>query len=202
METKTIAEKIEDNAATFAVTMFYRSQTEMHEDVLDQDGNVILLSRNKRQGLHTTWRVLYDALTKNDTDVLITTPNPAAAHGSILSIEDEIERSPFEQSLFDFERTTDSSIQFGNGSRITAKAIGGTVSNAPANIRGHAPDLLVINDWTEEGHRIPESTKSDVLAPMLEVGEADLWLNARDVQDDALFEWAFDNGVYVERTDR
>lgn len=201
MDLENILDELLSDPVSFTTMLCYRSYSEIDMDILSQTGSVIVLSKNKMQGQLPVWRALYDVAIESDTMVLSATPSKPAAQGMIGSIKDEIARSQLDRSQWGIERMTRNEIEFDNGSRIKSVAIGEHIQNAPDNIRGYAPDLLIVNDWTGQDKQIPQETKEDVLAPMTTVTETDLWINATDVQDDKIFDAAYRNGAFVKKLD-
>lgn len=199
MDGETITDAVTGDAATFASTMFYRDIADMETDVLEHDGSVVLASEAKMNGSHDIWRAMYECHSNEDTLVLMVSPHVPSARGVMLLIEDEMDRCPFPQDVWGVERTTDYEIEFSNGSRIKSVH---TNDRATDRLRGCAPDLIVVDNWVEEGFSISEKTITDVIVPMLGVADADLWVNCLDVNhNDTLIDVALDMGAYVKRMD-
>jgi hypothetical protein len=199
MKGETVLDELKQNTATFIATMCYRNMADMEEDVLNHEGNVVLTSKHKQTGKHGIWRALHETVTEPGTEILLVSPNPPGARGAILLIEDELERAPFAQEVWGVERTSKTEINFDNGSRIISHHVGDEDGNN--RIRGYKPDLLVVDNWAEEGYEISEQTKEEVLLPML-MGDTDLWINDVQVSNDALTQAAISEGAYVKQMDR
>lgn len=200
MDGKAITDAVTEDAATFASTMFYRDMSDMETDVLEHDGSVVLASENKMNGRHDIWRAMYECHSEPETFVLFVTPHVPSARGNTLLIEDELERCPFDHDVWGVVRTTDYEIEFDNGSRI--KSVHTNSSTKTDRLRGHNPDLIVVDNWVEEGFSLTEEAITDVIIPMLGVGDADLWLNCLRVDhSDTLTQVAFDNGAFVKQMD-
>jgi hypothetical protein len=197
MDAQTLYDALLGSPEQFVTTLCYRSQNDIKTDALSQDSHVLLLS-DLSGSKHAIWRALYDAVTEPETDILFVTPTKSAADGTILMIEDEIDRSQFDTDLWGIDRTTESRIEFTNGSRITARAAGENVGNAPANIRGYTCDRLFIDTW-EDGDQIPTQTIEDVIVPMVGVSDATVWCNDTQFRETELTDYLLDNGVYVDR---
>jgi len=199
MDGKTLTEAITGDAATFASTMFYRNKADMETDVLEHDGSVVLASKAKMNGTHDIWRAMYEAHTNDESLVLFVTPNMPAARGTILQIGDEMDRCPFPPEVWGVERSTKYEIEFSNGSRI--KAHHTQDERGSDRLRGYKPDLLVVDNWEEEGFEISDEVKKQVLLPML-YDETDLWLNDTHVRDDKMTNAAFELGAFVKQMER
>jgi len=199
MDGKTLTDAITGDAATFASTMFYRDLAHMEVDVLEHDGSVVLASSAKMNGTHDIWRAMYEAHTTDEALVLFVTPNMPAARGTILQIEDDMERCPFPPEVWGVQRSTKYEVEFSNGSRIKAHH---TQDEMGADkLRGYKPDLLVVDNWTEEGYEIGEEIKEQVLLPML-YDETDLWINDTEVGTDEMTKAAFRLGAFVKQMER
>jgi hypothetical protein len=200
MDGKTLTEAVTGDAATFAATMFYRGTAHMEADVLEHDGSVVLASEGKMNGKHDVWRAMYECHTNDGALVLMVTPHSPSARGNMLLIEDELDRCPFPQDVWGIERSTKYEIEFSNGSRI--KTVHMQDENGQARLRGYHPDLLVVDNWEEEGYEVDDETKEQILLPMM-VSDTDLWVN--DVQvdsSDTMTQAAFGQGAYVKQMDR
>lgn len=200
MDAEKLLEAVTEDAASFAATMFYRDLSDMRTDVLSQDGNVILVSKGKMQGKHELWRAMYEATIRSDTLVLRAVPNPPSARGFHQLIHDEIDRSPFSKDVWGVERSTETEIEFDNGSRIKSVAVG--PENGENRLRGFAPDLLIVNDFDEEGYEMDEQVKGMVLRPMYDATNADMWINMTEFECDCLVDAVLQDGVYVAEMSR
>lgn len=199
MDGKTLTEAITGDAATFATTMFYRDKADMETDVLEHDGSVVLASEAKMNGKHDVWRAMYEAHTNYESFTLLVSPNMPAARGTILTIEDELERCPFPSNVWGVERSTKYEIEFSNGSRI--KAVHTQDERGSDRLRGYKPDLLVVDNWEEEGYEISDEIKEQVLLPML-YDKTDLWINDTEVGSDEMTKAAFRLGAFVKQMER
>jgi len=201
MDGEAITESVTGDAATFAATMFYRNKGDMETDVLEHDGSVVLASSNKMNGTHDVWRAMYECHSNEDTLVLFVSPHVPSARGVMLLIEDEMDRCPFPQDVWGVERTTDYEIEFSNGSKI--KSVHTSDSMGADRLRGYHPDLVVVDNWTEEGHSVSEDAITQVIVPMLGSADADLWVNDTNIDpNETLIDVAFDMGAYVKHMDR
>lgn len=199
MDGEALTEAIARDASTFAATMFYRDQSHMETDVLDHDGSVVLASENKMNGKHDIWRAMYETHTNDDSMVLFVTPHIPSARGTISLIEDEIGRCPFPTDVFGIERQSKYEIEFSNGSRI--KVVHDQDEDAIERLRGYHPELLVVDNWEEEGYRIGEDVKTQVLLPMLTM-DSNVWINDVGIRNDVLTQAAFEQGAYIKQMER
>lgn len=197
MDTETVLDELEQNTAAFITTMCYREMDEMETDVLNHDGHVIVANKNKHVGSHGIWRALHEAVTGSNTEILLVSPNPAGTRGSLLLIEDELDRAPFSNDVWGLQRSTRTTIEFENGSRIKSHHAGG--EDGADRIRGYKPDLLVVDNWTEGGYEITDGVRTEVLLPMLATDDTDLWINDVKIRDDPLTNAALSDGAYVKR---
>lgn len=200
MKGENVLDELAKDTATFIATMCYRNMGDMQTDVLNHDGNVVLTSEARMQGKHEIWRALHESVIEPNTEVLLVSPNPPGARGAILLIEDELERAPFSQEVWGVERTTQTEIDFDNGSRIISHHVGD--EDGDKRIRGYHPDLLIVSNAPEEGFEISEETRKQVLLPMLSSGKPDLWINDTHVRDDVLTQAALEQGAYVKQMER
>jgi len=199
MDGEALTEAIAGDASTFTTTMFYRDESHIESDVLRHDGSVVLASENKMNGKHDIWRAMYEAHTTDGSTVLFVTPHVPSARGTMTLIEDEIGRSPFPTDVFGIERQSEYEIEFSNGSRI--KIVHGENERAAERLRGLHPDLLVVDNWEEEGCSISDDVKTQVLHPMLTM-DSNVWINDVGIRNDVLTQAAFEQGAYVKQMDR
>lgn len=200
MDGETLTDAITEDAAMFTATMFYRDWADIETDVLQHDGSVVLTSGYKMNGTHDVWRAMYEAHTNSDTLILFVVPNMAAARGTVLQIQDEMERCPFPDSVWGIERSTEYEVEFSNGSLI--KAFHVQDSTAGAKLRGYNPDLLVVDNWVEEGVEISDKIEEEVLVPMTITDDTDVWINDTTLSDDQITNAVLQQGAYVKQMER
>lgn len=199
MDSETILDELHNDAATFISTLCYRDIADVDAEVVNHDGNVVLISEHKQGGKQSLWRALHECVTEPETEVLFVSPNPAGAQGVILLIEDELKRGPFGTDIWGVKRTSKTEIEFENGSRIVSHHAGD--DDGDRCIRGFHPDLLVVDTWEEEGYQISDKTKLQVLVPML-TGDNDIWVHDTFLDSaDPLIEAAVTEGAYVKQLD-
>jgi hypothetical protein len=197
MDGQTILDELQNDAAKFVSLMCYRDMADIDSELLNYNGDVVVTSKNKSAGKEELWEALHRCTTEPGTDVLFVTPNPAGARGTILLLEDELDRAPFDSDVWGIERTTDTEIEFENGSRIRSEH----TQNGGNRLRGHHPDLLIVDNWEEEGCEISKPVRQNILMPMLITGGTDLWINDTHVRNDSLTQHALNGESYVKMMD-
>jgi hypothetical protein len=181
-----------EQTSLFARAAFKQDGQPLVSDVLDYDGNVMMMNTTSIDHKHDIWNALHLAVTESNAQIIFVTPTVEWAEGTMMSISDSIGRSPFTKSGWGMKQHTQTELEFENGSVIH-------VASEPNQLRGYKPDLLVVEN---EIHNRDDADEyiDDVLAPMPQWTEQ-LWLNVTgDMrQDERLFGLVLDDGAMVYR---
>lgn len=190
----TVIDHLQSDTATFTQTLLYRDRSDMHEQMLRHDGNVVLLSKTRSDSRHSLWRMLHEAVTTDDFNGLIVSPVESAVRGAILLLTDEIDRSPFTDAEWGISRTTQTSIEFENGNRI--RSICGSEDNID-RCRGTQFDMIAVDNWTEQGSSNDDEFIESIVCPAAHDGN--VWVNDTNLSNTPIMESVLTHGAYVER---
>jgi hypothetical protein len=195
MQLATAISEASKQPSTFASAILNRSENEIHSDVLDHDGNTVLVDPNRSHSGQSIVNALHTAVTENGVDVVFITPTKDGAEGTMLMLDDELQRSVIDTELWGIMHETKTSIEFEQGSTI--EAIHDEYRNSVDRLRGRNPDLLILDNWHSDGKRIDDRVINEVVQPLITTG-TDVWVNDTEITDESLYVSLFDQGAFVQ----
>jgi hypothetical protein len=178
--------QLNEDVSSFTYAMAGRTVDD--EEAVNTDRHVVIESEDNMHGIDDVYKGLHTAITNSDQLVVFGAKKQMQSAGSIAAIRSIIDESGID--YWGVKRRGDTTIEFENGS--TVKSV--TLTNNGNSIRGYSPDYFSINESYVDPD---EEIITDVIAPMIEVHDTNVWLNTGDVGKSTFAELLFNDGAYV-----
>jgi phage terminase large subunit-like protein len=130
----------------------------------DSTRKVAVCGRRVGKSRMAGWMALHAAVTNSNHEIIVTAKARRQASELFNQIKKEVRKSAYSEEAWGISDSTNTEINFTNGSRIKVLPVGRDGSN----IRGYGADMLTV----DEAAFIKDDIFQQVLSPMLAVGDS------------------------------